>query len=103
MIESEVVDLNSVHNFGTAEYDLIVVFFYLQRQLFPALISALKPEGFLIYKTYSTEQQRFAGGPTHPLHLLKPNELLHAFNSLRLLHYHETIYERGVVELVAQK
>src|SRR5437764_14077579 len=26
LIESEVVDLNSVHNFGTAEYDLIVVF-----------------------------------------------------------------------------
>src|SRR5437016_9900408 len=29
LIETEVVDLNSVHNFGTAEYDLIVVFFYL--------------------------------------------------------------------------
>jgi len=102
-IETAVVDLNSVHDLGKAEYDLIVVFFYLQRELFPALISALRPEGFLIYKTYSTEQRRFAGGPTHPLHLLKPNELLHAFSSLRVLHYHETMHERGVVELVAQK
>ena len=103
LIETEVVDLNSVHDLGNQEYDLIVVFFYLQRELFPALISALKPEGFLIYKTYSTEQRRFGGGPTHPLHLLKPNELLHAFSSLRVLHYHETIHERGVVELIAQK
>ena len=103
LVETEVVDLNSVHDLGNQEYDLIVVFFYLQRGLFPALISALKPEGFLIYKTYSTEQRRFAGGPTHPLHLLKPNELLHAFSSLRVLHYHETIHERGVVELIAQK
>src|SRR5437764_15359477 len=39
-IKTEVVDLNVVHDLGEQEYDLIVVFFYLQRQLFPALISA---------------------------------------------------------------
>lgn len=102
-IETEVLDLNHVPELGQEEYDLVIVFFYLQRELFPALIAALKPGGFLIYKTYSTEQRRFSGGPTHPLHLLEPNELLRAFSSLRVLHYHETVSGKGVAELVASK
>jgi 2-polyprenyl-3-methyl-5-hydroxy-6-metoxy-1,4-benzoquinol methylase len=102
-IATEVRDLNSEQDIGREQYDLVVVFFFLQRELFPALTAALKPGGHLIYKTYTTEQQRFAGGPSHPMFLLQPNELLHAFPSLRVLHYHETIQERGVAELVARK
>ena len=103
MIETEGLALNHVSDLDQEQYDLVIVFFYLQRELFPALIAALKPGGFLIYKTYSTEQRRFSGGPTHPLHLLEPNELLHAFSSLRVLHYHETVREKGVAELVVSK
>ena len=102
-IEAQVLDLNHAPDLGRDQYDLVMVFFYLQRELFPALIAALKPGGFLIYKTYSTEQRKFSGGPTHPLHLLEPNELLRAFSSLRVLHYRETVKEKGVAELVAQK
>jgi tellurite methyltransferase len=103
LVTTEVVDLNSSHDLGHEQFDLVMVFFYLQRELFPALISALKPGGMLIYKTYTTEQQRFTGGPSHPMFLLQPNELLHAFQSLRILHYHETVAEKGVAELVGQK
>lgn len=100
-ISSEVRDLNVMQDLGREQYDLVVVFFFLQRNLFPALAAAIKPGGFLIYKTYTTEQQRFAAGPSHPMFLLEPNELLHAFPSLRVLHYHETTQEKGVAELVA--
>jgi hypothetical protein len=101
---AEVVDLNSAQELGHEQYDLILVFFYLQRELFPALISALKSGGMLIYKTYTSEQKRFSTtGPTHPMFLLEPNELLRAFASLRILHYQETIAEKGVAELVALK
>lgn len=103
LITTEVADLNSVKDLGREQYDLVVVFFFLQRELFPALISTLKPGGFLIYKTYTTEQENFSGGPSHPMFLLEPNELLCAFSSLRVLHYHETILEKGVAELVARK
>ncbi len=103
LISTEVADLNGIQDLGREQYDLVMVFFYLQRELFPALISALKPGGVLIYKTYTTEQKQFSGGPSHPMFLLEPNELLHAFRSLRILHYHETIAEKGVAELVAQK
>jgi len=102
-LETEVLDLSRVHDLGHEQYDLILVFFYLQRSLFPALFSALRPGGFLIYKTYTTESRRLGRGPTHPLHLLQPNELLCAFQSLRILHYHETVSEKGIAELVAQK
>src|SRR4029077_8862277 len=103
LVATEIVDLNRSHDLGREQFDLVLVFFYLQRALFPALISALRPGGFLIYKTYTTEQQKFAGGPSHPMFLLQPNELLHALQSLRILHYHETITEKGVAELVGQK
>jgi tellurite methyltransferase len=102
-ISTEIRDLNTTQDLGREQYDLIVVFFFLQRELFPALLDAIKPGGILIYKTYTTEQKNFPGGPSHPMFLLQPNELLHAFPSLRVLHYHETIQERGVAELVARK
>jgi SAM-dependent methyltransferase len=108
LITTEVRDLNTQQNLGREQYDLVVVFFFLQRELFPALVAALKPGGHMIYKTYMTEQQRFSGGsfksgPSHPMFLLEPNELLHAFGSLRVLHYHETIQNKSVAEFVGQK
>ncbi|HEY2117385.1 MAG TPA: methyltransferase domain-containing protein [Candidatus Angelobacter sp.] len=102
-ISTQICDLNSMQDLGRQQYDLVLVFFFLQRELFPALISALKPCGLLICKTYTTEQKNFAGGPSHPMFLLEPNELLRAFSPLRVLHYHETIREKGVAELVARK
>lgn len=103
LINAEIADLNKAQALGPEQYDLVLVFFYLQRELFPALISALKPGGFLLYKTYTTDQQHFSGGPSNPAFLLKPNELLHAFKSLRVLHYHETVHDKSVAELLAQK
>ncbi|HEX7959013.1 MAG TPA: class I SAM-dependent methyltransferase, partial [Terriglobales bacterium] len=90
---------------GSEVYDVILVFFYLDRELFPALIRALAPGGILIYKTYTREHPRFSGGkgPTHPMHLLESNELLKAFNSLQVLFYRETVAGKGVAELVARK
>jgi SAM-dependent methyltransferase len=103
LITTEVADLNSVRELGHEEHDLILVFYYLQRELFPALISALRPGGVLLYKTYTAEQQRFSGGPSHPMFLLEPNELQRAFSQLRILHYHETTMDKGVAELVGMK
>lgn len=90
---------------GSEAYELILVFFYLDRELFPALIRALAPGGILIYKTYTREHPRLSGGkgPTHPMHLLESNELLKAFTSLQVLFYRETVADKGVAELIARK
>jgi len=102
-ISLEVRDLHVMQDLGREQYDLVVVFFLLQRDLFPAVAAALKPGGLLIYKTYTAEQKNFAGGAGHPMFLLEPNELLHAFSAMRVLRYHETIQQKGVAELVARK
>src|SRR5689334_1832774 len=90
---------------GSEAYELILVFFYLDRELFPALIRALAPRGILIYKTYTREHPRLSGGkgPTHPMHLLESNELLKAFSSFEVLLYRETVAGKGVAELIARQ
>ena len=88
---------------GRERFDLILVFFYLQRSIFPELVTSLRRGGLLVYKTYTLDQQRFSGGPSHPMHLLRPNELLKAFSNLQALYYKETTHERGVAEFVGRK
>jgi tellurite methyltransferase len=85
------------------QYDLVLVFYYLQRDLFSYLEASLKPGGLLIYKTYTGEQLQYESGPKNPAHLLKQNELLHAFPGLRTLFYRESVSEKAVAELVAMK
>jgi SAM-dependent methyltransferase len=87
---------------GRSKYNVVLVFFYLERKIFPELIKVLRPGGMLIYKTYTELQPRFGKGPTHPMHLLKQNEL-RAFSRLNVLHYQETIRDRGIAQLVARK
>lgn len=55
-------------------FDVILVFRYLSRPLFPALAKALKPGGRLIYETFLTAQAAL-GHPKNPRFLLAPGEL----------------------------
>jgi tellurite methyltransferase len=88
---------------GAEQYDLVLVFFYLERSVFPELVKALRPGGLLLYKTYTHLAPRFGRGPSHPMHLLEENELLQVFHGLTVLHYQETVRDRGVAELVGRK
>ncbi len=90
-------------DFGRDLYDLVLVFWFLERAAFPKLRQCLRPGGLVVYKTYTDEQPRFWERPKNPRHLLQSNELLHAFQDFRVLHYRETLIEQGVAELVAQK
>ena len=101
-ILAEQIDLTEAQLPASA-FDLVLVFFYLERSLLPQIADALRPGGILIYKTYTREQLKMGGGPTHPMHLLEPNELQGAFSQLRILHYVETIEDKAVAELVARK
>jgi SAM-dependent methyltransferase len=84
-------------------YELIIVFFFLRREMFPELVKSLKPGGLLIYKGYTRGQTKFGGGPTNPDHLFGENELLDSFRELQVLHYAELIRDCGQAELVARK
>ena len=86
-------------------FDLILNFFYLERSLYGRIVSALAPGGLLIFKTYTRLHPALSGGkgPTHPMHLLAPGELLHEFEGLDVLYYRETVRDKGVAEVIARK
>ncbi len=70
------------------QYDLVIVFRFLDRSLFPHLSSALRKGGLLFYSTRHLgllERQPDAD----PKHLLQRGELKSTFTRLTLLQYHE--------------
>ncbi len=84
-------------------YDLIVVFFYLDRSLFSEIAAALRPGGLLIYQTYTLEQLNFGKSPSDPAFLLQAGELKHAFPDLAIMSYSEHLSDKAVAELVARR
>ena len=80
-----------------------MVFFYLERRIFPEILKALRPGGLLIYRTLTLEQMKLASGPKDPAHMLASGELLRLAKGLRVLHYREAVAEKATAELVARK
>lgn len=74
---------------GTYTYDLILVFFYLYRPLFPRLIQALKPGGMIVYETFLIDNHVRYHHPRRKEFCLKHNELLRLLPGLRILYYEE--------------
>ena len=85
------------------QFDVVMVFFYLERGIFPEIVKAIRPGGLLIYKTHTLEQMKLAGGPKNPTHMLASGELLQLAKGLHVLHYREQIAEKATTELVAKK
>jgi SAM-dependent methyltransferase len=64
-----------------SRYTLIVNIRFLDRRLFPMIIAGLRPGGVLIVESFlDGRQSRYC---------LKPNELIRAFQSLRIVYYEE--------------
>ncbi len=76
-------------------YDVILVFFYLHRPLFPGLLRALKPGGVLLYETFLIDNHLRYQHPRRKEFCLAHNELLHLTEGLRVLHYDEGAREEG--------
>ena len=85
------------------QFDLIVLFYHLDRSLFPRIVSALKPGGLLICKMSLRwdSGERVTAASTNPLHR---NELPSLVAELDVLHHEERpVRDRGVVEFVGRK
>ena len=86
---------------GTARYDVVTNFYYLQRDLTQRIIRALKPGGVVVYQTFTVEQLELPGAHVKRRdYLLERGELSRRFASLEVLHYGEV---EGVASLVARK
>lgn len=75
---------------GTGSYDVITVVRYVNRRLWPHLIQALAPHGWLLIE-HHLQTTADVDGPSSPEFRLAPQELLRAFGSLRILHYEEGV------------
>ena len=84
-------------------YDLIVCIQFLQRSLFPQMTRALRPDGVLLFETYTRAQLEFPGGPRNPAYLLETGELREAFPELSVTFYRELRAGQGIASMVAKK
>ena len=93
----------SDYKFEPARFDLILLFYHLDRSLFPKIVSALKPGGLLICKMslrWKSDGMSTAAG-TGPL---EKNELPTLVPDLHILHHRERpVRDRGVAEFVGRK
>ncbi len=88
--------------FEPASLDLVVMFYHLDRDICPQVLSTLKPGGFLICKSSACDS--YEGVAPANLRPLAEGEILSLFPGLPLLHHQERpVRDRGVVEYVGNK
>jgi SAM-dependent methyltransferase len=85
--------------FAGQRFGGIVVTNYLHRPLFPALAGSLDEGGVLIYETFMAGNERF-GKPSNPNFLLRPGELLQAFNALTVVAFEQGTTQKAVVQRI---
>ena len=99
--------LDSVSNYATNghHFGFVLVSFFLDREVLPWLPKILIPGGLLLYRTYTEDNERLGNprGPRDPQHLLRSQELLDIYRGMKILHYNETVAQKGVAELIAQQ
>ena len=102
-----VIDLRH-YRWPPCSFDVILNFYYCQRDLWPLYRAMLKPGGVLIMETLTIETLR-ARPDYDPDYLLQPGELRAAFADWEMLVYHEGWLEvkdhspRAVANLVARR
>jgi SAM-dependent methyltransferase len=92
LIKKKVLDVENINNWPLEKknFNAIIVTNFLNRKIFPKIISSIKKEGYLIYETFSEGHQKI-GRPTNPQYILKPRELIQLTNKMQLIAY-ENIY-----------
>jgi len=83
-IETRVVDIETAQ-LEKNSYDVILIMYYMQRDLFAKIMDALKPGGMAMIETYNTDYLKYAR--FNKKYLLEPNELLDHFKDFKIIRY----------------
>jgi rhodanese-related sulfurtransferase len=103
-LDADVAELeNGGADLGDEEWELILVFNFLHRPLFPALVRALRPGGILLCETFTREQGARRGRPSRPEHLLEPGELPQLVAPLEVVRQREGEFDGSHVASVAAR
>lgn len=99
----EQADLDA-YQIPTAAYDLVVVFYFLDRGLVPQIREAIRPGGAVVYETFTIENQQRFGRPKRTGFCLQPGELPALFAGFTALVSREGLVGgQYVAQLVALK
>jgi SAM-dependent methyltransferase len=107
-VTTRIADLESGPpvSFAPESYAAVMVFRYLHRPLFPALLAAVKPGGLLVYESFTEDHGEVIGKPSNPNFLLRRGELRTRVPGWEILHSFEGRLdrpERYVARLIARK
>jgi tellurite methyltransferase len=84
------------------EYDLVLCFNFLDRNLFQKIRNTLKTGGILFYETFTADYLKYSSFKRQ--WVLEQNELLKAFEGFRVLRYREVDEnQEAFASLIAQK
>ncbi len=86
----------AIEDFDFKKYTLIVCFNFLERSIFPKMISSLEEGGIVIYEGFTYKSS------INPRYRLEKNELFEVFGELEILYYELTLNETKAV-VVARK
>jgi hypothetical protein len=105
MQQGAALDVVSEYSASGRQFGFVLVSFFLDRTVLPWLPKILVPGGLLLYRTYTEDNERLGNprGPRDPQHLVRSQELLETYRGMKILHYNETVAQKGVVELIAQQ
>lgn len=87
---------------GDSAFDIVLVFNYLHRPLFPAIRRALAPGGLLLYETFLKGQAE-RGHPKNPAFLLDPGELVALAAPFTVLRSREGEYDGKLLASIAAR
>ena len=84
------------------KFDLIIVFNFLFRPIFPFIINSLNKNGFLIYETFGKGHSRY-GPPKNQNYLLENQELKKLTRILSLIAYEDILVENNKNSFIKQR
>jgi SAM-dependent methyltransferase len=91
------------YKFERELFDLIVLYYHLDRSLFPKIVSALNPGGLFLCKMPVNWGTEIALARAN-LKLLYQDEIVSLLPGLQVIDHHERpVRDRGVVEIAARK
>ena len=88
-------DLEREPNLGRGSYDLVTVFRFLHRDLFPAVRAAVAPGGYVAYETFHERNRETGKRPLSPEHRLQTGELARAFGGFDVLIARDAVERSG--------
>ena len=104
-IRTLAMDVERGPSLPPGSFDLVTVFRFLHRPLFPLLRDAIAPGGWIVYETFHEQNRSIGRSPKNPAHLLYTGELATVFAGFEIRIVRDAFHRDGryFASLLARK